>query len=308
MVQELHVTVMDNIRTPNGYVTVTPVDQYKDRAPAMQAVTWVSSNLATSSWKILNIPGTNDVTTIQMAGEYGQLTIINIYNDCTHSRTLWAVCKFIHANHNKVLSRLDDHLIWAGDFNRHHPLWDNELDDRLFTLRALEDAGMLIEILANLNLKMALLKGQPTLEHLVTKNFLCPDNVWCTEDAFDLIIHCFDLIIHCEVDPSLRPLATDHFPIATYIDLPQEHMMLKTSYNFRTVDWEDFQENLASWLLKIPPPQPLTTNQQFQQAAEDLTACNRLVDHLHPLWHTRRTGDKNLAASDLVSPQPVRTG
>ena len=36
--------------------------------------------------------------------------------------------------------------------------------------------------------------------------------------------------------------------------------------------------------------------------------CNGLADHLHPLWHTRRTGGKTLAASDLVSPQPVRTG
>lgn len=47
LVQEPHVMVMGNIRTPNGYVTVTPVDRYKDRAPATQAVTWVSSDLAT---------------------------------------------------------------------------------------------------------------------------------------------------------------------------------------------------------------------------------------------------------------------
>ena len=138
--------------------------------------------------------------------------------------------------------------------------------------RALEDAGILIEILADFNLKMALPKGQPTLEHLVTKNFSRPDNVWCTEDTFDLVIRC-------KVDPSLRPLATDHFPIATYIDLPQECMALKTSYNFRMVDWEDFQENLASQLLEIPPPQPLTTNQQFQQAAEDLMAAIRDTIH-----------------------------
>ena len=35
--------------------------------------------------------------------------------------------------------------------------------------------------------------------------------------------------------------------------------------------------------------------------------CNRLADHLHPLWHTRRTRGKTLAASKLVSPQPART-
>jgi len=62
---------MGNIRTPNGYVTVTPVNRYKDGAPATRAVTWISLDLATSSWKILNILGTNDVTVIQMAGEYG---------------------------------------------------------------------------------------------------------------------------------------------------------------------------------------------------------------------------------------------
>ena len=265
-------TAMGNIRTPNGYVTVTPVDRYKDGVPTTWVVTWVSSDLATSSWKILNIPGTNNIMVIQMAGEYGQLTIINIYNDCTHSRALQAVCQFLCTNHAKVMSRPDDHLIWAGDFNRHHLLWDDELDDRLFTLRALEDTGMLIKILADLNLKMALPKGQPMLEHMVTKNFSCPNNVWCTEDTFDLII-C------CEVDPSLRPPATDHFPIATYIDLPQERTTLRTSYNFRTVDWEDFQENLAILLLDIPPPQLLMTNQQFQQAAEDLMAA--IQDMIH---------------------------
>jgi len=88
LVQEPHVTAMGNIRTPNGYVTVAPAEHYKDGVPATRAITWVSSDLATNSWKILNVPGTNDITMIQLAGTYRRLTIINIYNDCTHSRTL----------------------------------------------------------------------------------------------------------------------------------------------------------------------------------------------------------------------------
>ena len=238
LVQEPHVMTMGNIRTPNDFMAVTPVDRYKDNAPMTRAVTWVSVDLATSSWKIINMPGTNDVVAIQMVGAYRRLTIINIYNDCTHSRTLRVVHEFLRTNHAEILSREDDHLIWAGDFNRHHPMWDEETDDRLFMPRALEDAGKLIELLADLNLKMALPKGQPTLEHLVTKKYSRPDNIWCTEE-----IH--NLIIRCEVGPSIRPLATDYFPIATYIDLPQERIAFKTSYNFRAVDWEDFQENLA---------------------------------------------------------------
>ena len=49
---------------------------------------WVSTVLAMNSWKIMNVPGTNNVTVIQLVGAYRQLTIINIYNDCKHSRTL----------------------------------------------------------------------------------------------------------------------------------------------------------------------------------------------------------------------------
>jgi endonuclease/exonuclease/phosphatase family metal-dependent hydrolase len=265
LVQEPYLTFIGNVRTPNGFVVVAPADRYKDGAPTTRAVTWVSSSLAMSSWKIINVPGTNDVTVIQLAGPYGRLTIINTYNDCTHSRTLRSIREFLRTNRADINSRADDHLIWAGDFNRHHPMWDEETDDRLFTTRALEDAGRLIEMLADLNLKMALPKGQPTLEHMVTKRYSRPDNVWCTEEIFDLIIRC-------EVDPSLRPPGTDHFPIATYIDLPQERTTLKTSYNFRAVDWEDFQENLTIRLQEIPPPQPITTEQQFREAAEGLTA------------------------------------
>ena len=188
LVQEPYVTAMGNIRTPNGYVAVAPVDQYKDGAPTTRAVAWISSDLATSSWKILNVPGMNDITAIQLAGAYGRLTIINIYNDCTHARTLRLVWEYLCLNRTEMLSRADDHLILAGDFNRHHPMWEEELDDRLFTPRALEEAGKLIELLADLNLKMALPKRQLTLEHLVTKKYLHPNNFWCTEDIYNLIV------------------------------------------------------------------------------------------------------------------------
>jgi len=189
-------------------------------------------------------------------------------------------------------------LILAGDFNRHHPMWDDESDDRLFTPRALEDAGKLIELLADLNLKMALPKGQPTLEHMVTKRFSCPDNIWCTEDIYDQVIHC-------EVDPSLRLPVTDHFPIATYMTLPQERVTAKVSYNFRAVDWEDFQENLAICLLKIPPPQQLQSEEQFQEAAENLTVViqdtirtrvpeNRLCPFSKRWWNNNLSQQKTL--------------
>jgi hypothetical protein len=38
-------------------------------------------------------------------------------------------------------------ILWGGDFNRHHSMWDNNEDDRLFTRSALNDAQRLIDLL-----------------------------------------------------------------------------------------------------------------------------------------------------------------
>jgi hypothetical protein len=60
-------------------------------------------------------------------------------------------------------------MIWAGDFNRHHPLWDNGEDTHLFTQQANRIAEGLIGLIADFDLVMALPKGIPTLQHMVTR-------------------------------------------------------------------------------------------------------------------------------------------
>ena len=62
------------------------------------------------------------------------------------------------------------HVIWVGDFNRHHPAWDNPEDTRLFTQHALEVAELLIKATADLRLDSALPAGTPTHFHNVTRN------------------------------------------------------------------------------------------------------------------------------------------
>jgi len=68
---------------------------------------------------------------------------------------------------------------------------------------------------------------------------------------------------------------------------------MKVSYNFRVVDWEDFQENLAIHLLEILPPQPILMEQQFQEAAKGLTEviqdtiCTRIPENKPCLFSKR---------------------
>ena len=134
------------------------------------------------------------------------ISIFNIYNDCTHSRNENALNSFIMNNRPQILATNNHHRIWAGDFNRHHLLWDNNTDTHLFTQQATAQAASLIELLASYNLNMVLPKGTPTLQHMVTKKYSRPDNFFITA-------HLLDLIIICEVDLSVQPLSTNHFPI-----------------------------------------------------------------------------------------------
>jgi len=36
----------------------------------------------------MNIPGNNNITAMQISTTDGRITVVNIYNDCTHSRML----------------------------------------------------------------------------------------------------------------------------------------------------------------------------------------------------------------------------
>lgn len=53
--------------------------------------------------------------------------------------------------------------IWLGDFNRHHPLWENEENDRLFKRQDLENAEPLIHLLGEHDMEQALPKGIPMI-------------------------------------------------------------------------------------------------------------------------------------------------
>ena len=262
LIQEPHTTFFQSVRTPPKFRPVFPTD--RGRNAQVRSVIWVNASLDTKFWKIIEIPETNDITAIQIKGPYGRITIFNVYNDCTHSNSEKTIRNTIREKVGEIYGGANDHMVWAGDFNRHHPLWDRDEDTHLFTHTATRQADGLITLLAEFGMEMTLPKGTPTLQHMRSKRYSRPDNVFCTP-------RISNMITRCEVDPKHRPPCTDHFPIVTEINLPQEHIIEAPSYNFREVDWEDFKENLMARLADIDPPHPLTTDLQFQKAAKDLT-------------------------------------
>ena len=113
----------------------------------------------------------------------------------------------------------------GGGFNQHHPMWDRDEDSPLFTTKALKDAGELIELVVDQDMFMALPKGIPTLKHMVSKCLSRPDNVFCSNSLVNYVLKC-------DTMPERQPGKTDHYPIATTLELAQERTTTNTSHNF----------------------------------------------------------------------------
>jgi len=133
--------------------------------------------------------------------------------------------------HNKTISD-----IWLGNFNRHHPMWEDKVNDHLFTNQNLEDAGMLIDLLADHDMQMALLQGMPTIRNSA-RNLTRPDNVFTSSQLTEWITKC-------NTRPDDQPPMADHFPIATQMDFPVKSNSTEMARNFRAMDWEELKEAL----------------------------------------------------------------
>ena len=265
LIQEPYTTQFNAIRTPANFRPIFPSNRFQDEATT-RSVIWVNKKLETKNWKILDVQNTRDITAIQLQGDYGKISIFNIYNDCTHSRNETIFNEYLNTHRQAMINGDDTHMLWAGDFNRHHPLWDDDKDVHLFTRQALRDAEGIINLIADHHMEMLLPKGIPTLQHMRTKKYSRPDNVFCSSTLQPYVTKC-------EVEAQSRPTSTDHFPIVTHIDLPQSQIPPDPSYNFKMADWEEFKQVLITKLEAYPQPEPIKDPQHLEQMARNVTTA-----------------------------------
>ena len=238
-----------------------------------RAVTLVRASLNPDSWEQIDFPS-GDVVVIQIRGEWGKLTLVNVYNDCNNDETIRLLTEF-HSRQHAALYQTNSgtaHIIWVGDFNRHHPYWDDPHDVRLFTNEATEAAEKLIEAVADAGLDLALPSGTPTHRHNVTK-------LWSRLDQVFISDHSDNILISCDMQPDQWGINTDHLPILTELDLDAAHMEIEDIPNFREADWESFRNELSAQLAKFPPPTLIKNQSQMDSSCENLTkALQRTID------------------------------
>ncbi len=135
------------------------------------------------------------------------IIIVNIYSD-GDSMASWVTIDAMMRMY--TAKRRDERglpyrFICAGDWNAHHPIWDEPRNSHLFTDRALERAGHLLQLIGRHHLKMPLPAFIPTLRAFSTGNYTRVDNVFCSDELLPAFIQC-------TVDHAAQPPRTDHFP------------------------------------------------------------------------------------------------
>ena len=135
---------------------------------------------------------------VELTSAVGLVTFYNIYNACDNSDTLSLLQNQWSQRDPQNQQRENKQMVWLGDFNKHHPLWDALEDTHLFTPANLNSANVLVTLLGDHNMEMALPAGIPTLQTFHTGNFSHPDNIFCSADLLPSLVEC-------NMHPHLKP-------------------------------------------------------------------------------------------------------
>ena len=211
--------------------------------------------------------------------------------DGNNDQTIQLLTRFLADNIQTIKPTNNDHMLWLGDFNQHHPLWEEERNAHLLTESYLSAAEPLLLLLAEYGMQQALPKNMPTLQSLATKNWTCPDNVFCSENTCQSFIHCY-------TEPHLRD-CTDHVPILSVLELETPKLDITPKHNFRETDWKKLNEVLTRELDKYPTNTPIVTDYEFQTTTTGLTnAIQTAIKETVPMAkyspHSRRWWNHDL--------------
>ena len=170
LLQEPYIDKFGNTKVTSKWHTIYPSSHLSD-ASVNRSIILVNTALDTNTWAQVPVEGSNNITALRLRLPHGQLTNFNIYNDCTHSNTLSLFRQYLNKTASSSLAASGDRMLWCGDFNCHHLLWDEEHNSHLFTASASLEVQPLMSLLEDYNMVMILLQNIPTLQSLAMGNW-----------------------------------------------------------------------------------------------------------------------------------------
>lgn len=156
------------------WCVVYPANFYTEGRACVQSILLISTNLSADCYSILPVMH-SDIMAICFRGGNRYLSLLNIYNEITNSDTITCLDSFLGCNTQLVHPSDSDCVIWLGDFKCHHPMWEEEANERLYEPE--EFISPLIELLYQSEMLLALPKGILTFQSS-SGNWIRPDNMW----------------------------------------------------------------------------------------------------------------------------------
>jgi len=122
-IQEPYLDRNHNSWANHHWFTVYPKEHYTNPSKT-RSIMLVNRRLASDAWSQVDICS-SDVMAIAVNTGIGRVLIINTYNDIGQQNRL--TCSIRVLCESQQVGESEGHAeqtIWVGDFNLHHPLWD----------------------------------------------------------------------------------------------------------------------------------------------------------------------------------------
>ena len=91
-----------------------------------RVVMLVSAVLVTNQWTQEHISDTCVMVAVRINGNFGIITVYNVYVECNSLVMIKRFRGHLASHRQGTQSTGDSYMLWGGDFNRHHPMWDEE--------------------------------------------------------------------------------------------------------------------------------------------------------------------------------------
>jgi len=163
-------------------------------------------------------------------------------------------------------------MIWAGDFNRHHPLWTGTDHPSCCCRNAAEP---LIQLITQYDLALRSPYATPTRQSDAHGMWSTLDLVFSTPDIEGHILSCL-------VNPAARLPGVDHLPICTTLNLQPTHATQPKHLNYKVFNWGKFSATLSHklHLAGVLPDAHITSSSTLDRYV-DLTCAIQDTTAIH---------------------------
>ena len=101
--QEPAINYLGKTIAARDWIPIYPSTHEKEPGKS-RSLMLINATIPTENWEQVEFPS-GDVTVLRISGDWGRITIFNIYNNCLHDRTIHKLTRFHRINYGTLTDR-----------------------------------------------------------------------------------------------------------------------------------------------------------------------------------------------------------